>query len=263
MAEAFKAIGADGYDRIMGRISVRLAPAFIGFAGRAPGERILDVGCGTGSLTFALASFGDHAEIVGIDVGEPFLAAARDRNTDPRTSFRVADASSLPFADGHFDRALSQLVLQFVPDPLPAVKEMRRVVRGRAARFRRVSGCYGGQPHIRMIWDAAAVLGLIGAHAIIRPLSTEREMAALWQGAGLTDVIEGEISMRFAFEDFDDYWSPYLTGNGPLGEMVMNLTFGQRATLEERMRLIYLSSRPDGRRSFVSTAWVCKGTVPG
>ena len=43
----------------------------------------------------------------------------------------------------------------------------------------------------------------------------------------------------------------------------MNLTAGQRAKLEERMRLIYLSGRPDGRRSFVSTAWVCKGTVPG
>jgi SAM-dependent methyltransferase len=261
MAEAFKAIGADGYDRIMGRISVRLAPAFIGFAGRAPGERILDVGCGTGSLTFALAGFGDHGEIVGVDIGEPFLAAARERNTDPRTSFRVADASSLPFADGHFDRALSQLVLQFVPDSLAAVQEMRRVVRPGGTVSACVWDAYGGQPHIRMIWDAAAVLGLIDAHAIIRPLSTEGEMAALWQRAGLRDVIEGEISMRFAFEDFDDYWSPYLTGNGPLGEMVMNLTAGQRAMLEQRMRLIYLSGRPDGRRSFVSTAWVCKGAV--
>ncbi|WP_428666130.1 class I SAM-dependent methyltransferase [Reyranella sp.] len=263
MAEAFKAIGADGYDRIMGRISVRLATPFIVFAGRTPGERILDVGCGTGSLTFALSGFGDHAEIVGVDIGEPFLAAARDRNTDPRTSFRVASATSLPFPDGHFDRALSQLVLQFVPDSLAAVYEMRRVVRPGGTVSACVWDAYGGQPHIRMIWDAAAVLGLIGTHAIIRPLSTEGEMAALWQRAGLTDVIESEISMRFAFEDFDDYWSPYLTGNGPLGEMVMSLTARQRATLEERMRFVYLSGRPDGRRSFVSTAWVCKGTVPG
>ena len=67
MAGTFKAVHADGYNRIMGRFSASLAGQFIAFTGHRPGEKILDVGCGTGSLSFALAARGDHKEIVGID----------------------------------------------------------------------------------------------------------------------------------------------------------------------------------------------------
>lgn len=262
MAGNFHAVAADGYDRIMGRFSRELATSFIGFTGHPVGQKILDVGCGTGSLSFALAARGDHAEIVGIDVAEPYVAFAGNCNTDPRTTFRIADASSLPFPDARFDRACSQLVLQFLPDPLPAVKEMCRVVRPGGMVAACVWDAYGGQPHIRMLWDTAATLGFLESHAIIRSLSSDGEMAAMWRKAGLIDVTQAEITMRFEFEDFDDYWSPYLGGDGPIGEMVMSLTPEQRTVLEQKLRLIFLSNRPDGRRSFVAAAWICKGIVP-
>ena len=87
-------------------------------------------------------------------------------------------------------------------------------------------------------------------------------MGAMWRKAGLIDVTPGEIMMRFEFENFDDYWSPLLSGEGPMGEMVMSLTPEQRTTLEKQLRQIFLSNRPDGRRSFVAAAWICKGIVP-
>lgn len=263
MASTFKAVDGGGYDKIMGRFSVSLARQFLNFAGHPPGEKILDVGSGTGSLSFALAARGDHEEIVGIDVAEPFLAYARQRNKDPRISFRVADATALPFADARFDRAVSQLVLQFLPEPLEAVKEMKRVVRPGGTVAACVWDAYGGQPHIRMLWDTASTLGLLKQHGIIRSLSTEGEMVAAWRAAGLTDIVPGEITMRFVFEDFEDYWSPYLSGEGPIGEMVMGLSPSNRALLEQKLRVIYLSNRPDGRRSFIAAAWICKGEVPG
>jgi SAM-dependent methyltransferase len=263
MASTFKAVHADGYNKIMGRFSVSLAQQFIDFTGHLPGERILDVGSGTGSLSFALAARGDHKEIIGVDIGEPFLAFAREHNRDPRTSFRIADATALPFADGAFDRAVSQLVLQFVPEPLKAVREMKRVVRPGGTVAACVWDAYGGQPHIRMLWDTAATLGFVKQHGIIRSLSTDGEMEAAWRAAGLVDVVPGEITMRFVFEDFEDFWSPYLGGDGPLGEMVMGLAPTDRGLLEEKVRAIYCSNRPDGRRSFIASAWICKGTVPG
>ena len=63
MASTFTVHEASGYEQLMGRWSRKLAPAFVEFAGLAPGEKLLDVGCGTGSLTFELAVRGDPIEI--------------------------------------------------------------------------------------------------------------------------------------------------------------------------------------------------------
>jgi len=103
----------------------------IRFGGLSDDDRVLDVGCGTGSLSFTLPEIANVAGVTGIDLTEPFVEFARARNTDPRISFQQADARVLPFEDNSFDRAFSMLVLQFIPDAARAVAEMRRVVRAR------------------------------------------------------------------------------------------------------------------------------------
>ena len=106
----------DAYEQVMGRWSRRLAPLLIQFGGLSDGDRVLDVGCGTGSLTFTLPEIANVASVTGIDLTEPYVEFARARNADPRISFRQADARALPFEDNSFDRAFSMLVLQFIPD---------------------------------------------------------------------------------------------------------------------------------------------------
>ena len=83
MTSSFSVHNAAGYEQLMGRWSKKLAPLFIDFAGLANGEMILDVGCGTGSLTFALTKFADLAAISAIDYSPVFVEAANRRNTDP------------------------------------------------------------------------------------------------------------------------------------------------------------------------------------
>jgi ubiquinone/menaquinone biosynthesis C-methylase UbiE len=88
LTSAFNVRDAAGYEQLMGRWSQRLAPLFIDFAGVADGERILDVGCGTGSLTFALARTADLGEIAAIDYSPAFVEEVIRRNSDPRIRVR-------------------------------------------------------------------------------------------------------------------------------------------------------------------------------
>src|SRR3954453_18177033 len=127
-ASVFPAHSGDAYEQVMGRWSRRLAPPLIRFGGLADGDRVLDVGCGTGSLTFALPKMAKIAAVTGIDQSKFYVDYAHARNTDPRITIAQADARALPFADNSFGRAFSMLVLQFIPDVGRAVAEMHRVV---------------------------------------------------------------------------------------------------------------------------------------
>ena len=109
MTSEFIVQNAAGYEQLMGRWSKKLAPLFIEFVGVENGEKVLDVGCGTGSLTFALARAADVGEVAAVDYSPVFVEEAIRRNTDPRVTIRQADACALPFEDGTFDRALALL----------------------------------------------------------------------------------------------------------------------------------------------------------
>ena len=162
MTSGFNVQDAAGYEQLMGRWSKKLAPLFIDFAGLASGEKVLDVGCGTGSLTFALTEFADLGEISAIDYSPVFVEAANRRNSDPRIKIQQADACALPFEDGTFDRALALLVLHFVPEADKAVAEMRRVVRPGGVVAAVVWDHLGGMPGMRMIIDTVAALSESG-----------------------------------------------------------------------------------------------------
>jgi SAM-dependent methyltransferase len=254
---------ADAYDQLMGRWSRRLAPLLIRFGGLADGERVLDVGCGTGSLTFALAAAADLAGVVGVDPVEGFVAAARARNADPRLVFDLGDARALPYADASFDCAYASLVLHFVPDAARAVAEMRRVVRPGGTVAAAVWDNYGGQVFTRILWDVAGVLDPALERPYFRPLNGPGEMTEAWRGTGLEEVEETSLTIHMEFQSFEDYWTPFAAGEGPHGAYVAGLPGPAREMLRWHVRRAYVANRPDGPRSMVSVAWACRGTVPG
>jgi len=128
-SSTFVAADGDGYELAMGRWSRRLALPFIEFAGTGTDERVLDVGCGTGHLAFALGANSRATEILGVDFSAAYVEHARQHNTNPRIRFEVGDACNLRFGNGTFDRVLSMLVLHFVPRTEQAIAEMRRVAK--------------------------------------------------------------------------------------------------------------------------------------
>ena len=129
VTSTFVAADGDGYERQMGRWSRRLAPLFIAFAGIRGGRRVLDVGCGTGSLSSCLAGNPEIESVQGLDFSPVYIEHAMHRSRDPRLTFQVGDACTLPFPDATYDHSLSMLALQFIPQAQRAVHEMRRVTR--------------------------------------------------------------------------------------------------------------------------------------
>lgn len=266
MTSIFNVHNAAGYEQLMGRWSRKLAPEFIKFAGLDDGEKILDVGCGTGSLTFELAKSAGLDAISAIDFSPVFVAEAIRRNTDPRITIQQADACDLPFPDAHFDRALALLVLHFVPETGKAVAQMRRVVRSGGAVAAAVWDHYGGMPGMRMMVDTVAALGEAGrqlrSHYCFQPMMRPGEMKRTFIDQGLADVEETELMIRMEYQDFDDYWSPIAAGEGPLGRYVAALGAAEREQTDRAVRDAYEAGQPDGPRSFASVAWAVRGNVP-
>lgn len=266
MTSSFNVHDAAGYEQIMGRWSKRLAPLFIDFSGLADGENVLDVGCGTGSLTFALAKYPNLDEIAAIDFSPVFVDAATRRNTDPRVKIRQADACALPFGNGAFDRALALLVLHFVPEAGKAVAEMRRVVKPGGVVAAVVWDHLGGMPGMRMMVDTVAALSEGGrqlrSRYCFQPMMQPGEMKQAFVKQGFVDVVETQLMIRMDYQNFDDYWAPIAAGEGPLGKYVATLDAAERVRTDAAVRDAYEAGRPDGPRSFANVAWACKGIVP-
>src|SRR6201993_2461358 len=266
MPTVFNARDAGNYERLMGRWSRRLAPLFIEHAGIADGEEVLEIGCGTGSLTFTLPQRAKLASLTAIDHSEIYLAAAQAKNHDPRIRLEQGDGCALRFPDDDFDRALSMLVLpSVVPQPELMVAEMRRVTRPGGVVAAAFWDSPGGTPSQRMLWDTAAALDEAAAEArdrtMGRPIYAPGALARMWMEAGLVDIDQRSLMIRMDFADFADYWQPFASGEGALGAYVATLGHAARDRLERHLREAYLTGRPDGDRSFVAVALSCRGVV--
>ncbi|MEZ0171089.1 class I SAM-dependent methyltransferase [Microvirga sp. TS319] len=266
MPSSFNVRSAAGYEQIMGRWSRKLAEPFIGFAGLANDERVLDVGCGTGSLTFALPRVADVGEITAIDFSAAFVEEARRRNDNPKITIQEGDACALAFPDGRFDRALALLVLHFVPEARKAVAEMRRVVRPGGRIAAAVWDHLGGMSGMRMMLDTLAMLDEkareLRHRYCFQPMMRPGEMKRCFIAEGLSNVRETELLVRMNYENFADYWEPFAAGEGPLGSYVAGLDPARFARFEEAVRAAYEAGEPDGPRSFAAVAWACRGDVP-
>jgi SAM-dependent methyltransferase len=267
-------VASDGaaYELFMGRWTECLAEPFLNFAGIgseiAAGGHLLDVGCGTGRLTFAAARRAPQlAKLVGVDLSESFLTYAKARSTDERISFESGDACRLTYPDGTFDRVISSLALDLIPEPERAASEMCRVTKPGGIVAATVWHLRGGVGAIMMCFDIAAALDPAAAmsrhDACASSLERPGGLSALWRAVGLGAVEEVPITIQMECADFADYWASFTGGQGRLGSYVAGLCEERRTRLQDEVCKAYCAGDKDGSRSFSATAWAVRGVVPG
>jgi SAM-dependent methyltransferase len=250
-----------GYEAYVGRWSRPIARDFLAWLALPAGLDWLDVGCGTGALTATVLSIAGPGSVVGIDPAGGFIDHARDAIVDPRARFLVGDARWLSLEDASVDVAISGLVLNFIPDPALAAAEMRRVVRPGGTVAAYVWDYADGMELIRRFWDAAVAEDPAAAghdEGVRFPIAAPEPLLDLLRSSGLVSVETTALEVSTTFRDFDDYWTPFLGGQGPGPGYAMSLEPAARDRLRERVR----GSLPvdaDGSIRLVARAWAVRG----
>jgi SAM-dependent methyltransferase len=238
-----------------------LATHLISLAGLKRGDRVLDVGCGTGQLTAALAESVGGENVAALDPAAAVVEVCRARV--PAADVRVGSADALPFADAEFDAVFAQLVINLVDDPLAAVREMARVAQVGAP----VVACVWDDeemPLLRSFWDATrAAAPEATANVSDRAQVGLADPSALhrwWEAAGLEDVALGEFEVTADYLDFDDLWFPFEAGVGHSGRIYASLDPEQqaKARADAHQRL----GSPSGPFRLVAKAHSVYGVAP-
>lgn len=251
------------YEAFMGRWSRRLAPRLVAHARVAAGDRVLDLGCGTGTLTEALADAG--ASVTAVDYSQSYVDHTA-RRLAGRAVVEQGDARSLRYADGAFDAVLASLVLDTIPEADRAVAEMRRVTRPGGTAAAAVFDYWGGYGVFALLWDIAAVLDPEGRalrdELLSHPLPRAGALDRLWRGAGFADVEEVPVVLSFDYGSFADYWSTFETGQGRTGRYVCSRAPEALAALKGHVEAAYRAGMPDGPRSFAVIVRAVRGRTP-
>jgi len=250
------------YERYVGRWSRRVAPLFLSWLSVPAGRRWLDVGCGTGALCAAILDRCSPASVAGVEPSEGFLKTAKEMLGD-RAALHLGSATAIPLADASVDVVVSGLVLNFVPDQGAAVAEMARVS-GKGSTIGAYVWDYAGKMElVRFFWDAAVELDPGAAkmdEGIRFPLCRPEALEKLFADAGLQGVEVRPIDIPTPFANFDDYWQPFLGGQGPAPAYAMSLDETSRARLRDRIRE-RLPIAADGSISLIARAWGTRATV--
>jgi SAM-dependent methyltransferase len=252
----------DPYEQYVGRWSRRVAPLFLAWLKIPAQRRWLDVGCGTGALSAAILDNCSPLSVIGVEPSEGFLEKAKEQ-LGARVLLRRGSAAEIPLEDRSVDVAVSGFVLNFVPDALAAVREMARVTTDGGTIAAYVWDYAGRMEMMRHFWDAAIDLNPDAAkldEGARFPLCRPEALTELFASAGLGGTEVTAIDIATSFATFEDYWRPFLGGQGPAPAYAMALEETARTRLRDRLRE-RIPLQADGSISLSARAWAVRAVV--
>jgi len=249
------------YEPYVGRWSRVIARQFLEWLAVPSDCSWLDVGCGTGALTETILAVAAPKTVIAVDSAAGYLDFARQNISDPSARFEFGDAQSLPVETASCDVAISGLMLNFVPQPDLAVSEMARAVRPGRTVAAYVWDYAGRMQFMRHFWNAVAALDPTASELDEGrrfPLCDPKALSELFRDRGLKSVETAPIDIWTVFRDFDDFWLPFLGGQGPAPGYATSLDESRRAALRARL-LAALPFAADGSIPLMARAWAVQG----
>jgi SAM-dependent methyltransferase len=249
------------YERFMGRWSRLAAKQFLEQLALPPNGRWLDVGCGTGVLSIMISETAAPKHVTGIDFSAPFIEQAHRNNPNPILDFKVGSALDLPVMDDSFDTAVSGLALNFFPQPETAVREMKRAVKEGGTIALYVWDYADRMQMLRYFWDAAVSLNPAAAELDEGrrfPICQPQALEQLFTTAGLREVKSWPVETTAVFQDFNDFWQPFLGGAGPTSSYVTSLSTDDQERLARHLRQS-LPVQTNGTIPLIHRAWAVSG----
>jgi len=250
---------AEAYDRHVGRYTPELSRALIEVAGAWPGDRALDVGCGTGALAGELAALLGAERVAAVDPSPPFVEACRRRL--PGVRVEEGSAEALPFEDATFDVTLAQLVVNFMTDAPAGVGEMARVTKPGGTVAAAVWDYAADMQLLRRFWDAAVAIDPRAAEldeGRSMPYCTPDALGHLW--SAFDDVQVSSVVVSAHYADFEDLWRPLEGGVAPSGAYTASLPPARRTALKAELeQRLGVSCEPF---ELTARAWIATGRVP-
>ena len=258
MKDAWKS--GNPYEFFMGRWSTLVAHSFVDWLSPSPGCRWLDVGCGSGALSEAIIKHHQPESLTAIDQSEGFVKTTQNR-LGKTALCKVGDALALPLDDNSVGFAVSGLVLNFIPEPEKALAEMRRVTVNGGTVAVYVWDYAGTMEFLNTFWDVAIALnpGAANLHEGKRfPESNAQGLGKHFERAGFSKTSSAPIQIDTFFKSFEDYWQPFLGGQGPAPTYVLSLADRDQEALEAKLRN-RLPIQNDGSINMIAQAWAMRG----
>ncbi|MFF1878775.1 class I SAM-dependent methyltransferase [Leifsonia sp. NPDC058230] len=252
----------DAYERYIGRWSRLVAAPFLDWLGEGADRRWVDVGCGTGALSEAVLARFAPSSVIAVEPSDGFRAVAAAA-VGSRATVLAGMADALPLPDESADVLVSGLVLNFVPDIPAALAEQRRVAHAGATIGAYVWDYAEGMQLIKTFWEAVADLepGDTALDEGARfPICSPGALVTAFGDAGLADADVTAIEVPTVFESFEDYWQPFLGGQGPGPAYAMSLVEADRMRLRELLRS-RLPVAADGTIALTARAWAVRASV--
>ena len=216
----------DPYEYFMGRWSSLMAPKFLKWLNVPSNKNWLDVGCGTGALSEAIEQNCKPKNLACVDPSESFIEKVKQR-ISITGEFRVGNVESLPFENESFEIIVSGLALNFFPNLESALSELKRVSKQHGVIAAYVWDYSGRMDFLRFFWDAAYQIDPKSREldeGLRFPICDSGNLIKLFESANLIEVESAKLDIDTNFKNFDDYWNPFLGGQGPAPSFLMALS---------------------------------------
>ena len=252
----------DRYEYFMGRWSSLMAPVFLNWLKVPSDKNWLDVGCGTGALSEAIVQNCKPKNLSCIDTSESFIEKVKQR-ISITGEYRVGSVDNLPFENESFEIIVSGFALNFFPNLERALSELKRVTKQNGLIAAYVWDYSGRMDFLRYFWDAAYQIDPKSREldeGLRFPICNSENLINTFENANLKDVESAILDINTNFKNLDDYWNPFLDGQGPAPSYLASLNGELQNTLKNKIREI-LQFESNGSIKLLGRAIAIKGKL--